>query len=117
MSNRRRAGLLPAACSAGLMAGVFSAAHAETLADAIALAYQTNPTLQQQRASTRITDEGVVQAKTGFRPTIGGELDVTGSNTSPHTGADGKGSGSTGTPAVSQPLSTGGRASANLSAA
>jgi len=117
MSNRRRAGLLAAACSAGLMAGVFSAAHAETLADAIALAYQTNPTLQQQRASTRITDEGVVQAKTGFRPTIGGELDVTGSNTSPHTGADVKVSGSTATLSISQPLYTGGRASANLSAA
>jgi outer membrane protein len=117
MSNRRRAGLLAAACSAGLMAGVFSAAHAETLADAIALAYQTNPTLQQQRASTRITDEGVVQAKTGFRPTIGGELDVTGSKTSPDTGADVKVSGSGATLSISQPLYTGGRASANLSAA
>lgn len=117
MSNRRRAGLLAAACSAGLMAGVFSAAHAETLADAIALAYQTNPTLQQQRASARITDEGVVQAKTGFRPTIGGELDVTGSKTTPDTGPDVKVSGSGATLSISQPLYTGGRASANLSAA
>jgi outer membrane protein len=123
MSNRRRAGLLAAACSAGLMAGVFSAAplstvRAETLADAIALAYQTNPTLQQQRASARITDEGVVQAKTGFRPTIGGELDVTGSNTNPPgSGADVKLSGSSATVSISQPLYTGGRASANLSAA
>lgn len=76
MSNRRRAGLLAAACSAGLLAGSFSIANAETLADAIALAYQTNPTLQQQRASARITDEGVVQAKTGFRPTVGATADL-----------------------------------------
>lgn len=117
MSNRRRAGLLAAACSAGLMAGVFSAVHAETLADAIALAYQTNPTLQQQRASARITDEGVVQAKTGFRPTVGAALDVTGSNTRPPTGPDVKISGSSATVSISQPLYTGGRASANLSAA
>lgn len=122
MSNRRRAGLLAAACSAGLMASVlsaaaFSTAQAETLADAIALAYQTNPTLQQQRASARITDEGVVQAKTGFRPTVGGEVDITGSNTSPSSGADIKASGSSATVSISQPLYTGGRASANLSAA
>jgi outer membrane protein len=118
MSNRRRAALLAAACSAGLMAGVLSSAHAETLADAIALAYQTNPTLQQQRASARITDEGVVQAKTGFRPTVGGELDITGSNTDPAgSGPTVKASGSGATVSISQPLYTGGRASANLSAA
>lgn len=100
------------------MAGVFSAAQAETLVDAIALAYQTNPTLQQQRASARITDEGVVQAKTGFRPTIGGQLDVTGSDTNPPGSASNvKISGSSATVSISQPLYTGGRASANLSAA
>ncbi len=118
MSNRRRAGLLAAACGAGLMAGVFSAAHAETLADAIALAYQTNPTLQQQRASARITDEGVVQAKTGFRPTVGVTADVTGSDTNPPgSAANSKVSGSSATLSISQPLYTGGRASATLSAA
>ncbi len=117
MSNRRRAGLLAAVCSAGLLAGAFSAAHAETLADAIALAYQTNPTLQQQRASARITDENVVQAKTGFRPTVGGQVLVTGSNTSPPHGPDIKIGDSSATVQISQPLYTGGRASANLSAA
>lgn len=117
MSNRRRAGLLAAACSAGLLAGVASAVHAETLADAIALAYQTNPTLQQQRASARITDEGVVQAKTGFRPTVSGVADITGSDTHPASGPNVKISGSSATVSISQPLYTGGRASANLSAA
>jgi outer membrane protein len=122
MSNRRRAGLLAAVCSVSLMAGVFSAAlvstaQAETLADAIALAYQTNPTLQQQRASARITDEGVVQARTGFRPTVGAVLDVTGANTKPSSGSDIDTSGSSATVSISQPLYTGGRASATLSAA
>jgi outer membrane protein len=68
MSNSRRAALLAAACSLGLMAGFVSAAQADTLTDAIALAYQTNPTLQQQRATQRANDESVVQAKTAFRP-------------------------------------------------
>lgn len=123
MSNRRRAGLLAAACCASLLAGAFSAvsfseARADTLADAISLAYQTNPTLQQQRASARITDEGVVQAKTGFRPTVGAVLDVTGANVNPAgSGATVKSSGSSATVSVTQPLYTGGRASATLSAA
>ncbi|PIB92689.1 TolC family outer membrane protein [Caulobacter sp. FWC2] len=118
MSNRRRAGLLAAACCASLLAGAFSAAHADTLADAIALAYQTNPTLQQQRASARITDEGVVQAKSGFRPTVGAALDVTGANVNPAgSGSTVKSSGSSATVSVTQPLYTGGRASATLSAA
>lgn len=117
MSNRRRAGWLAAVCSAGLMVGAVGAAHAETLAEAIALAYQTNPTLQQQRASTRITDENVVQARTGFRPTVGGQLQVAGSNTGQPVGPDLKASSSSATLSISQPLYTGGRASANLTAA
>jgi outer membrane protein len=49
----------------------------ETLADAITLAYQTNPTLQAARASQRATDEDYVQARAGFRPTIGGSAEIT----------------------------------------
>ena len=44
-------------------------AGAETLADAIALAYQSNPTLQSARAQLRALDENYVQARAGFRPT------------------------------------------------
>jgi len=68
MLNTRKARLLAAVCSAGLL--VAGAAHAETLADAIALAYQTNPTLQEQRANQRALDETYVQARTGLRPTV-----------------------------------------------
>ena len=45
------------------------AAKAETLADAIELAYQSNPTLQSARAQLRELDESYVQAHSGFRPT------------------------------------------------
>jgi outer membrane protein len=45
------------------------AASAETLADAIALAYQSNPTLQSSRAQLRALDETYVQAHAGYRPT------------------------------------------------
>ena len=70
MSKSFRARLLAAACGLGITAGLATAVHAESLADAIALAYQTNPTLQAQRATQRALDENVVQAKAGFRPTI-----------------------------------------------
>ena len=45
-------------------------ASAESLTDALAAAYQTNPDLQAQRAQLRATDEGVAQAVAGWRPTI-----------------------------------------------
>jgi outer membrane protein len=70
MSKRFRGHLLAAVFSAGV-AGAFAApACAETLADAIALAYQTNPNLQAQRASQRALDENWVQARTGWRPSL-----------------------------------------------
>jgi outer membrane protein len=99
------------------MAGFVSAAQADTLAEAIALAYQTNPTLQQQRASQRGTDESVVQAKTAFRPQASLSADVTQGRSDPFSGSsyDSKGSGAT--LSISQPLYTGGKASANLTAA
>ncbi len=79
MSKSLRAGLLAAVCSAGLMAA--SAASAETLADAIALAYQTNPTLQEQRASQRALDENYVQARTGLRPSVDASIQASRSET------------------------------------
>lgn len=52
----------------GLLA--FSPVSAETLTDALAAAYQTNPTLHAQRAQLRATDEGVPQALSGWRPSL-----------------------------------------------
>jgi len=50
---------------------------AETLADAIIQAYNTNPTLESSRYDVRATDEGLVQAYAQLRPSA--ELDVAGS--------------------------------------
>ncbi|MDE2229700.1 MAG: TolC family outer membrane protein [Alphaproteobacteria bacterium] len=46
------------------------AARAETLQDALAEAYNTNPQLLAERANLRATDEGVNQALAGWRPTL-----------------------------------------------
>ena len=59
MSMSFRGRLLAAIFTAGL-AGAATSAGAETLADAIALAYQNNPTLQAQRATQRALDESAM---------------------------------------------------------
>jgi outer membrane protein len=45
-------------------------ARAVTLEAALVEAYQGNPSLNAQRASTRATDESVPQALSGYRPTV-----------------------------------------------
>ncbi|MGE5502709.1 MAG: TolC family outer membrane protein, partial [Ignavibacteriales bacterium] len=133
MLNTRKAKLLAAVCSAGLLAA--GAAHAETLADAIALAYQTNPTLQEQRANQRALDESYVQARTGLRPTVSANAQVVDretklgnpQNSFVDTNGDGlpdtlattdkvRTNSSQGTISVTQPLYTGGRVTSQISA-
>lgn len=66
-------GLGKAAFSALLLAGVSAVplqANAQTLEEALSAAYANNPTLQAQRAALRATDEGLPQAKAGWRPTV-----------------------------------------------
>jgi len=43
---------------------------AETLKEALGMAYQNNPTLQSSRAGLRATDETVPQARAGWRPNL-----------------------------------------------
>ena len=143
MSKSLRGRLLAAIFTKGLVGGLAVAlaapARAETLADAIALAYETNPTLQAQRASQRALDETYVQARSGWRPTVslsgsetfletrtpaaarGTAIDTNGDGI-PDTLAPAKGSGirrsnsgSTGL-LFSQPIWTGGRTAAAVSA-
>ena len=45
-------------------------AAAQTLQEALALAYSNNPTLQSARAQLRAVDENVPQALAGWRPTV-----------------------------------------------
>ena len=68
MFKRSRA--LASVALIAVTAGLAAPAWAETLQEAIALAYRTNPTLQAQRASQRALDETVPQARAGLRPEI-----------------------------------------------
>ena len=67
-----RARIVGAGTSAAIAALVLggTAARAETLQDALAAAYQTNASLQAQRAALRATDEGVPTALSNWRPTV-----------------------------------------------
>ena len=68
MFKRSRA--LASVALVAVTAGLAAPAWAETLQEAIALAYRTNPTLQAQRAQQRALDEAVPQARAGLRPTL-----------------------------------------------
>ena len=47
-----------------------ASASAETLTEALVLAYQNSPVLSAAQAKLRVTDEGVSQALAGWRPTV-----------------------------------------------
>ncbi|MGI9464790.1 MAG: TolC family outer membrane protein, partial [Aestuariivirgaceae bacterium] len=53
-------------------------AEAESLAQALTSAYQSNPALRAERARQRATDELVPQALSGWRPTVTAVGDVVG---------------------------------------
>ena len=53
-----------------LAMGVVAPLKAETLFEALAIAYATSPSLQAARAAVRSSDEGVPQALAGWRPTV-----------------------------------------------
>jgi hypothetical protein len=59
-----RRALLPA----GFLALLAGTAQATTLNEALAAAYEGNPTLDARRAELRAVDEGVPQALSGWRP-------------------------------------------------
>jgi outer membrane protein/adhesin transport system outer membrane protein len=72
MTNRPRGfmgrGLLLGTAMAALLAA--APASAQTLEEALARAYTTNPQLDAQRAQLRATNELVPQALSGYRPTV-----------------------------------------------
>src|SRR5579862_4171453 len=51
-------------------------ARAETLQQALALAYANNPALQAERAKLRSVDEGVPEALSGWRPNASAQADA-----------------------------------------
>jgi len=101
---------------------------AETLADAVALAYQTNPTLQGARAQQRALDETYVQAEAGYRPTVTVRADVVTDRNNYLASASllpgenpaitkGDTQTSAATLTIAQPVYTGGRVSSAVNAA
>jgi outer membrane protein len=127
MSRGLRGRLLAAVFGVGVLGAAAAPACAETLADAVALAYETNPSLQAQRATQRGIDESWVQARTGWRPTL--QLQGTAAWNDIRTPRAAGGGGFFGAPTIqkfntgslaltlSQPLWTGGRTAAAVSAA
>lgn len=104
----------------GLAAMLPGAAMAQTLKEALARSYETNPQLLALRARLRATDESVAQAVSGWRPTV----IVTGDVGKTHSSSSGGSSSSAGsqnrTPrsgslALVQNLYQGGRTTAEIS--
>ena len=69
LRSPRRLAALAAALGLGLVVAGGPAA-AQSLEEALALAYDGNPTLAAQRAELRATNEEVPQALAGYRPTV-----------------------------------------------
>lgn len=68
--------LLRAMLCSGLAFAAATSAHAETLNQALASAYQYSPRLDAERARLRATDEDVARAMSGYRPVINAEADI-----------------------------------------
>ncbi len=66
----KRSSALASVALIAVSVGLAAPAWAESLQDAIALAYRTNPTLMAQRANQRALDETVPQARAGLRPSV-----------------------------------------------
>ncbi len=111
MSMTRRP--LKAAVCGLVFAALAGTASAQSLNEAIAQAYASNPSLQQQRALLRATDEGYVQAKSVMGPSARLNASVNGSDV-PAAGTRATTSVSIG---ASQTLFASGRLSAGLNAA
>ncbi len=97
-----------------------SAASAETLAEAIAMAYASNPTLQAQRAQLRALDENWYQARAGYRPTLSVSGRATWSETTiPGTRplVDVESNSGSAVLSLTQPVYSGGRVASAVSAA
>src|SRR5215472_3405961 len=67
---RRLPDLAPAVAAVILAAATASGAAAQTIDDALAAAYRSNPQLLSARAQLRALDEGVPLALSGWRPTV-----------------------------------------------
>lgn len=92
-------------------------ARAETLAEAVALAYETNPAIQANRAQLRILNESYVQARAGFGPRLTAQAELAYQEIRTNRGGSLQDQGSSETFSLSQPLFTSGRLTTQLQAA
>ncbi len=116
MLKRTRA--LASVAVIAVITGMGAPAWAETLKDALALAYQTNPSLLAQRANQRALDESIVQARAGLRPSL--DVSVSANYTRDYSNAPfGNPDNDTGGASIglSQTLWSGGRIGHGISAA
>lgn len=116
MLKRTRA--LASVAVIAVITGMSAPAWAETLKDALALAYQTNPSLLAQRANQRALDESIVQARAGLRPSL--DVSVSANYTRDYSNAPfGNPDNDTGGASIglSQTLWSGGRIGHGISAA
>ena len=109
MTKFKFARLAGVSAAALLIAG---AAHAENLADAISMAYGNNPTLARARATQQATDEGYVQTRSQFGPSLSASATI---DNSDHGNAYARSLTTAGV-AASQTLFASGGLSASLSA-
>ena len=115
MLKRSRA--LASVAVIAIIGGMGAPAWAETLQEAIALAYRTNPSLLAQRANQRALDESIVQARAGLRPTL--DVTVSGDYTRDYsdTALDPDSDGASASIGLSQTLWSGGRIGHGITAA
>lgn len=69
-SSLLKGSLIGLTCAAAAL--MMGQASAQSLDEAMAQAYESNPVLQAQRAALRGTDEGVFQANSGYLPSVNG---------------------------------------------
>jgi TolC family type I secretion outer membrane protein len=75
--SRRTGGVWGASLGGALLLALSGQpAKAQSLEDALANAYVSNPTIESQRAQLRATDELVPQALSGYRPTLEASADA-----------------------------------------
>lgn len=116
--NRRSSSISAFALAAALGALGGATAFAQTLEEAMASAYASNPTLIAARAGVQAVDEGVPQARAGMRP----QVDATATAGASRTSINGAPSGSSTEPRsvalnASQVLYDGGRTFNSIDAA
>jgi len=116
-STGRRSGFLVGLLGLGCAVFAATGASAQTLEETLALAYTNNPDLRASRAFLRVVDEGVPQAKSGWRPTIRSTLTLGGTyvdSTSGTTDVNNSSIPRTAIVSISQPLYRGGRTAASV---